>query len=244
MTPQRWHGPRQPARTVLEQLIRERQQTFEEFAEYAETFARNHGEPGTISLRHLQRLVAGRQLNAPLGPLRPATARLLERMFGRRADELLAAPAEAPTPAATELALVNAVQVLRVAVAVVVRESEVLLVRRRSSDGVKLSWQFPAGVVKPGASPEVVAITETLAETGVHCSVQRSLGRRIHPVTNVLCDYLFCIHLMGQAANADIVENVSVCWVDKFKLAQFIPARQVFPPVLMSLGLQRGVHRV
>jgi hypothetical protein len=36
-----------PFRTVLEQKIRERRMTFEEFVAYAETFAREHREPGT-----------------------------------------------------------------------------------------------------------------------------------------------------------------------------------------------------
>lgn len=83
-------------RTVLEQKIRERQQTLEEFAEYVEVFAREHDEPGTLSLRHLQRLVAGRGPSGkPLGPVRPATARLLERIFGLCMDELLAQPRRA-----------------------------------------------------------------------------------------------------------------------------------------------------
>lgn len=80
-------------RTVLEQKIRERRQTFEEFVEAAEVFAGEHGEPGTLSVRHLQRLAAGRGPGGqPLGPVRPATARLLERMFGLPVDELLVAP--------------------------------------------------------------------------------------------------------------------------------------------------------
>src|SRR4051812_43230409 len=82
-------------RTVLEQQIRARQQTFEEFAEYAETFAREHNEPGTLSVRHLQRLVAGRRKDgSALGRVRPATARILERIFSMSIDELLSEPAE------------------------------------------------------------------------------------------------------------------------------------------------------
>ncbi|MGH3941654.1 MAG: hypothetical protein ACRDTG_24095 [Pseudonocardiaceae bacterium] len=77
-----------PARTLLEQLIRERCLTFEEFVEHAEAFARDHREPGTLSLRHLQRLVSGR----PPGTLRPANARLLERLFGESISALLAPP--------------------------------------------------------------------------------------------------------------------------------------------------------
>ncbi|MGH3822022.1 MAG: hypothetical protein ACRDRA_04170 [Pseudonocardiaceae bacterium] len=77
-----------PARNVLEQRIRERCLTFEEFVQHAETYAREHGEPGTLSLRHLQRLVSGREPDT----LRPATARLLERLFGEPIAVLLAPP--------------------------------------------------------------------------------------------------------------------------------------------------------
>lgn len=82
-------------RTLLEQKIRERRQTFEEFVEYAEQFAREHGEPGTLSVRHLQRLAAGRRSDGrPLGQPLPATARLLEHILGVAIDELLAPPAQ------------------------------------------------------------------------------------------------------------------------------------------------------
>ncbi|MCA1604012.1 MAG: hypothetical protein LC775_00665 [Acidobacteria bacterium] len=80
-------------RTVLEQKIKERRLTLLEFVDYAETFAREHKESGTLSLRHLQRLVAGHgPKGQPLGQLRPATIRLLENIFGRSIEELLAPP--------------------------------------------------------------------------------------------------------------------------------------------------------
>ncbi|HSZ30570.1 MAG TPA: hypothetical protein VK784_12555, partial [Pseudonocardiaceae bacterium] len=77
-----------PPRTLLEQRIRQRYMTYEEFVQHAETFARDNREPGTLSLRHLQRLVSGR----PLGTLRPATARLLERLLGEPITTLLSPP--------------------------------------------------------------------------------------------------------------------------------------------------------
>lgn len=89
------HGDRRedPPRTVLEQKMRERNQTHAEFAEAAEDFARTFGEPGTLSERHLKRLVAGRNPDgSSLGRLRPATARLLERMLGLTVAELLSPP--------------------------------------------------------------------------------------------------------------------------------------------------------
>src|SRR5690348_4626487 len=132
----------QPApRTLLEQLIWERRQTFEEFAEFAEKFAREHDEPGTLSVRHLGRLVAGAHPDGrPLGTVRPATARLLERIFGLSIVELLAPLDRSTGPK---------FQPLRVAVAVVIRGADVLIVCRRAEDASGISWQFPAGVVKP-----------------------------------------------------------------------------------------------
>lgn len=83
----------QTYRTLLEQIIRERRQTFEEFVESVEMFAREHKEPGTLGVRHLQRLVAGRQPDgSPLHPVKATTARLLEHMLGLSVDELLAPP--------------------------------------------------------------------------------------------------------------------------------------------------------
>jgi tetratricopeptide (TPR) repeat protein len=95
-----------PPRTVLEQKLRERNQTLAEFARAAEDFARTFGEPGTLSERHLKRLVAGRNSDgSPLGRLRPATARLLERMLGLTADELLSSPDSLRPAEAGELEL-------------------------------------------------------------------------------------------------------------------------------------------
>jgi hypothetical protein len=86
-------GPNRPARTLLEQLIHERNQTLEEFAAYAETFAQENGEPGTLSAGHLQRLVAGRRYDGrPLGRVRPSTARLLEHIFDTSISQLLSEP--------------------------------------------------------------------------------------------------------------------------------------------------------
>jgi 8-oxo-dGTP diphosphatase len=129
----------------------------------------------------------------------------------------------------------TAAQTLRVAIAVVLRGSEVLLVQRR--DGGDLHWQFPAGVVKPGAEPAAVAVKETRAETGVHCTVREALGSRLHPATGVEASYHLCDHLMGQAANLDPAENAEAAFVPIGSLTRFIPADRIFRPVLDALGV-------
>jgi 8-oxo-dGTP diphosphatase len=129
----------------------------------------------------------------------------------------------------------TAAQTLRVAIAVVLRGAEVLLVQRR--DGGDLHWQFPAGVVKPGAEPAAVAVKETRAETGVHCTVREALGSRLHPATGVEASYHLCDHLMGEAANLDPAENAEAAFVPIASLTRFIPADRIFRPVLDALGV-------
>ena len=128
-------------------------------------------------------------------------------------------------------------QSLYVAIAVVQRDDAVLLVHRR--DGDRLSWQFPAGIVKPKASPEAVAVHETLAETGVHSAVRSPIGSRLHPVTDVYCVYFHCDYLTGEAENRDVVENTNVAWVPVADLMKFIPEESIYPPILDAL---RGAH--
>ncbi|MGZ3147944.1 NUDIX hydrolase [Lentzea chajnantorensis] len=218
-----------PARTVLEEQIKARQLTYEEFVEFATDFAREHNEPGTLSVRHLLRLVAGvRKDGTPLGPVRPANARLLERIFGLSIAELLSPPQQPDAH--------TAVHPLRVAIAVVLRGSEVLVVRRRGDDG-PAGWQFPAGMVKPGAAPETIAVRETLSETDVHCVVRGGLGTRLHPATQVLCEYVLCDYVAGAAKNVDAFENADVQWVDKSSLVGLIPAERIYQPVLKALDL-------
>jgi 8-oxo-dGTP diphosphatase len=124
-------------------------------------------------------------------------------------------------------------QALRVAIAVVLRDDDILLVCRRG-DG-ELRWQFPAGMVKPGADPATVAAQETHGETGVHCAVRQQLGERIHPVTGVVASYYLCDYLAGEAANLDPLENVDVTWVPRTALTRFIPHDQIYPPILSAL---------
>ncbi len=97
--------------------------------------------------------------------------------------------------------------VLTVAIAVVTDGDRVLLVCRRHEAG-NVSWQFPAGVVKPEMNAAATAVRETFEETGVHCSVRQRLGTRLHPVTRVFCEYFPCDYLSGIVANRDVVENM------------------------------------
>ena len=124
-------------------------------------------------------------------------------------------------------------QALRVAIAVVVRGGEVLLVCRRGDSSLR--WQFPAGMVKPCGLAADVAVQETVGETGVHAAVRSQLGERLHPVTGVIASYYLCDYLAGEAVNVDIVENSAVAWVSIKDLTKFIPANSIYPPIMAAL---------
>lgn len=172
------------------------------------TIATWHADPAIVPRPEMQQL---------LDTSHERAGEMVQRRFG-----LMTRP-----PAAAEA------QALRVAIAIVVRGEDVLLVCRRG-DG-SLSWQFPAGVVKPGAAPEAVTVQETHAETGVHCAVREHLGSRLHPVTGVMASYYLCDYLAGEASNRDPLENLDVSWAPRAALARFIPADNIYPPIMTAL---------
>lgn len=174
------------------------------------------------------RSVASWRANPSMVP-QPETQRILDTTLGLAGDAVRRrfihlARAAAPQPAA---------QALRVAIAVVRRGGDVLLVCRQ--DGDDITWQFPAGIVKPGGNAPKVAVRETLDETGVHCMVREHLGERLHPVTRAFCDYFICDYVHGEAVNGDASENVAVAWAPIAELARFIPTDRIYPPILTAL---------
>jgi hypothetical protein len=73
-------------RTVLEYLLRQRTQTYEEVVTDFDKTAQGLGERGvSITARHLRRLASGERASVS-----PATQRVLQHLFGRALDELLA----------------------------------------------------------------------------------------------------------------------------------------------------------
>jgi 8-oxo-dGTP diphosphatase len=133
------------------------------------------------------------------------------------------------------LAATDDVQALRVGIAVVVHDGRVLLVCRRGDEAAGISWQFPAGVIKPGVRPETVVVRETLDEAGIHVAARHRLGQRLHPVTGVHCDYWQCSFLAGELRNADPLENIDAMWVPLSDVGRFIPEDRIYPPVLAAL---------
>jgi len=148
-----------PARTVLEERIRARRLTFEEFTEFAEAFARQHNEQGTLSVRHLQRLAAGRgEHGRPLGKPRAATARLLERIFGISIEELLS-----PPEAASRVETDSAAELRRMLRASEHVDSSVLaLLRDQLGATRRLDRQFGAIVARDEVLAKITQVSRLL----------------------------------------------------------------------------------
>lgn len=116
-----------------------------------------------------------------------------------------------------------------IAAAIVVSEGRVLMVRRRVKEG-QLSWQFPAGEIEAGETPEAAAVRETEEETGLVVVSLQSLGERVHPKTGRRMSYTACDVVSGTARVVDTEELDSLAWVAHGEIPEYVPYG-LFEPV-------------
>jgi 8-oxo-dGTP diphosphatase len=105
---------------------------------------------------------------------------------------------------------------------IVVHEGRVLMVRRRIEEGA-LSWQFPAGAIEVGETPEQAAVRETQEETGLTVDAVKLLGERVHPKTGRSMSYTACTVLGGEAHVADEDEIADIAWITHGEIAEYVP---------------------
>ena len=167
--------------------------------------------------------------------IRPELQRALDTAYERAAEPVkLRFARQLKADDDADVAEAGSAIALTVAIAIVVKDDDVLLVCRREPEP-GLEWQFPSGIVKPGVTPAIVATRETLAETGIHCTVRIELGSRIHPTTGVSAHYFLCDYLAGGVENRDVIENASALWAPKREVTRFIPRQRIYPSVLRVL---------
>lgn len=116
-----------------------------------------------------------------------------------------------------------------ISAAIIVDAGLVLMVRRRIAEG-ELMWQFPAGAIEDGETPEQAAVRETLEETGLTVEAAKLLGERVHPKTGRLMSYTACEVLNGYAIIGDPEEIAEVAWVAHGDLPTYVPYG-LFEPV-------------
>ncbi|MFJ5926884.1 NUDIX hydrolase [Kitasatospora sp. NPDC092948] len=120
-----------------------------------------------------------------------------------------------------------------IAAAVVVRGGRVLMVQRRIAEG-ELSWQFPAGEIEAGETPEAAAVRETAEEVGLAVKAVGLLGERVHPKTGRRMSYTACEVVSGAATVVDTEELAELAWVTCEQIAEFVPYG-LFEPVQAHL---------
>lgn len=116
-----------------------------------------------------------------------------------------------------------------IAAAIIVHDGQVLMARRRVTEG-ELSWQFPAGGIEQGETPEQAAVRETAEETGLTVSAVKLLGERVHPKTGRHMSYIACQVDGGSATVADDEELAEVRWATLQDLPSLVPYG-LFQPV-------------
>lgn len=109
-----------------------------------------------------------------------------------------------------------------ISASIVVHGGRVLMVRRRVREG-ELMWQFPAGAIEPGETPERAAVRETAEETGLTVEAVKLLGERVHPKTGRAMSYTACAVVSGEARVADAEELDAVAWVAHGEIPQYVP---------------------
>lgn len=109
-----------------------------------------------------------------------------------------------------------------IAAAVILHDGRFLLVQRAVSEGA-LSWQFPAGEVEAGETPEDAAVRETAEEAGVTVVARERLGERVHPATGRTMIYVACDLVDGDAHAVDPEEIAAVYWCTLPEIPDFVP---------------------
>lgn len=122
------------------------------------------------------------------------------------------------------------------AAAIITNAGCVLLAKRRVPEG-DLAWQFPAGELNPGESPEEGAVREAHEEVGLTVMPRQVLGDRVHPATDRHIFYVACDVIDGLASVADAAELSDVAWVPVEQLERYVPAG-VYAPVESYLRAQ------
>lgn len=125
-----------------------------------------------------------------------------------------------------------------ISAAIITSGDRVLMVRRRVKEG-ELSWQFPAGGIEDGETPEEAAVRETLEETGLKVEAERLIGQRVHPKTQREMSYTACRVIDGEAHVADADELNAIAWVRLTEIPLLVPYG-LFEPVQEYLNETLG----
>ena len=99
-----------------------------------------------------------------------------------------------------------------VVVAVVVKENQILLLRRINKEP-GLDWSCPSGKMEPGESEKQAVVREVLEETNCVISPLRKIGEMPHPFrSDMKLVYWNCNYVSGEARIVEPDLHESVGW--------------------------------
>ena len=160
------------------------------------------------------------QVARMLGVSRSRAAQLVTA--GRSKENPVTDPGTEPEPAT-------------LAMAIIVAMPGILMARRH--DRIP-PWTFPGTEIRPGESPAQAAVRGVLKETGLTATVDRVIGRRIHPKTGRVMIYMEATVDATDARLEDPEDLAEVRWVDLAEADQLMP--DMFPIVRQHLGRVLG----
>ena len=122
----------------------------------------------------------------------------------------------------------------RVVTGIVVRGTDVLIVRRKKREG-NLFWQFPGGTMELGETEEQTVVRELYEETGLEVAPVECLGSRVHPSTSRHISYWVCDYIYGEFNITDD-DLDAVEWVCKDKLMDYFTT-PIYPAIAKYLSI-------
>lgn len=115
-----------------------------------------------------------------------------------------------------------------VSLAIVIKNDEVLIIKRSEQDGG--FWAFPGGEIVGSKTAEQTVVEEVLEETAVVCKVVKKIGQRLHPQTKKEISYFLCDYISGQAGVVLPEEVEQVVWLNKQEAIETLGS-SLFEPV-------------
>ncbi len=109
-------------------------------------------------------------------------------------------------------------------------QGEVLIIQRAKEelglDGLKLSWAFPGGKIKPGETKEAAVRREVGEETGYQVTLQRMIHQKAHSQFPVYVYYFAC-QLSNQERQLEGASNEvkAISWVNPLDLSKYFSTK-------------------
>ena len=128
---------------------------------------------------------------------------------------------------------------IHVTAAILVKDGQILIAKRKDTDKIPNKWEFPGGKIKSGETPEAGLKREIKEEFGVDITVGNYLGESVYHYEHGsirLCAY----RVYWQRGNFILKEHAEFKWITVNQLHEFdfAPADLPFVKKLISAEIK------